>query len=59
METPTNQQFVIIENEKMNALKSKVKFCFWEKVDAAHSAVRFATSWSTLEEDLDALKKIL
>lgn len=59
METPTNQQFVIIENEKMNALKSKVKFCFWEKVDAAHSAVRFATSWSTSEEDLDALKEIL
>ena len=29
METPTNQQFVILENEKMQALSQKVRFCFW------------------------------
>ena len=59
LETPTNQQFILLENEKMKELSEKVRFCFWEKTDASHTAVRFATSWSTTEEDLCELKKIL
>jgi threonine aldolase len=59
LETPTNQQFILLENEEMKALAEKVRFCFWEKVGESHSAVRFATSWSTTEEDLAELEKIL
>ncbi|MBQ9746252.1 MAG: aminotransferase class I/II-fold pyridoxal phosphate-dependent enzyme [Clostridia bacterium] len=59
METPTNQQFVLLENEKMASLAEKVRFCFWEKAGENNSAVRFATSWSTTEEDLAELEKIL
>jgi len=59
LETPTNQQFILLENEKMKALSEKVRFCFWEKTDAEHTAVRFATSWATTEEDLCELEKIL
>lgn len=59
METPTNQQFILLENEKMKELSEKVRFCFWEKTDESHTAVRFATSWSTSEEDLCELEKIL
>ena len=59
LETPTNQQFILLENEQMKALAEKVRFCFWEKVGESHTAVRFATSWSTTENDLDELEKIL
>ena len=59
IESPTNQQFVILENEKMKALSEKVNFEFWEKADNEHTVVRFATSWSTKEEDIDELAKII
>jgi threonine aldolase len=58
-ETPTNQQFVILENNKMKELRKKVAFSFWEKYDESHTVVRFATSWSTTEKDIELLKEIL
>lgn len=59
LESPTNQQFIILENAKMNELRKNVSFCFWEKYDENHSVVRLATSWSTQEEDVEELKKYL
>lgn len=59
LETPTNQQFVILENGRMEELRESVGFDFWEAYDAAHTVVRFATSWSTTEEDLESLRKKL
>ncbi|MCI8660504.1 MAG: low specificity L-threonine aldolase [Lachnospiraceae bacterium] len=59
LESPTNQQFIVLENGKMEALKKKVRFGFWEKFDEGHTIVRFATSWSTSEEELDYLREIL
>ncbi len=59
MESPTNQQFVILENTHMEALRRQVAFSFWEKYDETHTVVRFATSWSTTKEDLDTLRRIL
>ena len=59
METPTNQQFIILENDKMNKLKEKVNFCFWENYDLSHTVVRFATSWATTKEDINKLREIL
>ena len=58
-ESPTNQQFVALENGRMERLREKVAFSFWEKKDDAHTVVRFATSWSTTEEDLRALDEAL
>ena len=55
LETPTNQQFVILENERMQELKKEVGFDFWEAYDDSRTVVRFATSWSTTEEDLKKL----
>ena len=57
--SPTNQIFVILENKKMEELGEKVKFSFWEKYDDNHTVVRFATSWATKMEDIDALIEIL
>lgn len=59
LDSPTNQQFVVLENSKMEELKREVVFSFWEKVEGDHTVVRFATSWSTTDEDLDMLEKIL
>lgn len=57
--SPTNQQFVILQNEKMNKLSAKVKFSYWEKYDENHTVVRFATSWATTEESIEKLGEIL
>ena len=59
METPTNQQFIILENKDMNRLNEKVVFCFWEKYDENHTVVRFATSWATKMDDVEKLEEIL
>ena len=59
LESPTNQQFIIFENKKMDDMRKNVSFCFWKKYDEEHSVVRFATSWSTKEEDIEALRDIL
>ena len=59
LESPTNQQFIILDNGKMATLKEKVKFSYWESYDDSHTVVRFATSWATTREDLDELKAIL
>ena len=55
LDSPTNQQFVILENRKMTELKKEVKFSFWEKYDENHTVVRFATSWATKKEEIDQL----
>ena len=59
LESPTNQLFVILENEKMKELKEKVRFCLWEKLDENHTVVRFATSWATKMEDVEQLAALL
>lgn len=58
-ESPTNQQFVILDNEKMEKLKEKVVFDFWEKLDEKRTVVRFCTCWSTTDEDVEYLNEVL
>ena len=59
LETPTNQQFVILENRRMEALATRVGFDIWEPYDANHTVVRFATSWATTPEQIKHLQEIL
>ena len=59
LESPTNQQFVILKNAQLQRLGQKVAFSFWEKLDEEHTAIRLVSSWSTREEDLVALQKAL
>ncbi|MCQ2419233.1 MAG: beta-eliminating lyase-related protein [Clostridia bacterium] len=59
LDSPTNQQFIILPNERMEALKPHVRFSFWETYDENHTVVRFACSWSTTEADLKALEALL
>lgn len=59
IKSPTNQQFIVLENSCMEKLKQFVSFSFWEKYDDSHTVVRFATSWATTENDLLELEKAL
>lgn len=59
IETTTNQIFIVLENKKMEELGRSVRFSFWERVDAGHTVVRFASSWATREQDVDALIALL
>ncbi len=59
IDSPTNQQFIVLENSRMEKLKEDLAFSFWEKKDETHTVVRFATSWSTTDEDLKALETAL
>ena len=58
-ESPTNQQFIIVENSKMEELSKRVVFSFWEKYDENHTVIRFATSWATKREDVEKLMDLL
>jgi threonine aldolase len=59
IDSPTNQQFIVLENRMMERLAGEVAFDVWEKRDDNRSVIRLATSWSTTEEDLRALDEIL
>ena len=59
IDSPTNQQFVILENKKMAELAKKVRFSFWEKYDENHTVVRFATSWASTKEKIESLRQLL
>lgn len=57
LDSPTNQQFFIMNNEKIAELQKKVKFACWEQLDQEHQIVRFATSWATKKESIELLLK--
>lgn len=55
MESWTNQQFPILDNETMHRFDDKYAYTVWEAIDASHIAVRFCTSWATTDAQVDAL----
>ncbi len=59
IDSPTNQQFVIVRNDILSRLEPNVRYSYWQKYDDAHSVVRFATSWATSPENIDALMALL
>ncbi|MBR2779396.1 MAG: low specificity L-threonine aldolase [Firmicutes bacterium] len=59
LDSPTNQQFIILNDEQLQTLRETTAFSFWEKLPDGRTVVRFATSWSTTEADLKALEEVL
>lgn len=59
LDSPTNQIFIVMENTALEKLKTKVTYGFWEKYDECHTVIRIATNWSTTEEAVKSLEKIL
>ena len=59
LDSPTNQQFIVLRNEKAEELRQYVRFTVWEKPDDKHTVARFCTSWATTDEELDQLEKLI
>ena len=59
IDSPTNQIFLVLEDEKLKQLEKEVAVSFWEKADDTHTIVRLATSWATSEEEIRELIGIL
>ncbi len=59
LESPTNQQFVILPKETLERLRHKVSYSVWEPFDEGHTVVRFATSWATTPEMVDRLLSLM
>lgn len=55
VDSPSNQQFPILDNGTMKRLAEDFLFSVWKKVDDEHTAVRFCTSWATRKEAVDSL----
>lgn len=55
LNSPTNQQFVILPNIKIQALSNDVQLAFWQKYDENHTVVRIATDWATTKDDVEKL----
>ncbi len=59
IQSPTNQQFVVIPNEKVKQLSTKVQFSEWEPFDKENMVCRFVTSWATTDQQMRELQDIL
>ena len=57
IDSPTNQQFIVLENKKIEELGKHVAYDPWDRVDPDHTAIRLATSWATQPEQLEELKR--
>lgn len=57
--SPTNQIFLIVNEEQKKKFAEKVEFGFWEKLDSERTIIRFATSWATEEQDVIELIKLI
>lgn len=59
VDSPTNQQFVILPNEELPHLSQNILFETWGKVDPTHTACRFVTSWATTKEEIEELRTVV
>lgn len=59
IDSPTNQQFIILNNEQMRHIQKNCCFGFWERLDEDRCVVRFATSFATTKDDINALSAII
>lgn len=54
-DSPTNQVFVALNKEQEARLRAATTFTEWERLADGRLVVRLATSWATLQEDVDDL----
>lgn len=55
----TNQQFFQLPNTLIDSLRREASFDYWGPRGTTESTVRFVTSWSTTDEDVDRLERLL
>ncbi len=55
VDSPTNQQFVILPNDVLDRLSQRFILSPWEPLPNGHTVVRICTSWATKDENVEAL----
>ena len=59
IDSPTNQQFVILPDALVEKLSQKMEFTHWGQTSGHRTICRFVTSWATTEEELKELEEII
>lgn len=60
VDSPTNQQFFCLPNDEIDRLRANdISFELWGAKGESHSNVRFVTSWSTKDSDVEELLRII
>ena len=59
VDSPTNQQFVILGDEEVERLSQHIEFTHFGPAPKHRTICRFVTSWATTEEDIEQLKRLL
>jgi threonine aldolase len=59
IDSPTNQQFIIVDDDRLKELDRNVRYSFWEKYDEKSTVIRLATDWATTEDDIKKLMEFL
>lgn len=59
IDSPTNQQFVILSKEQKQQLAEEIAFEIWEPLPDDRLLCRFVTCWATTEADIAALDEAL
>ena len=59
LDSPTNQQFLVLDNGKLRELEQKVGVTRWGPLDEGHTIVRLVTSWATPPEAVSELLSLL
>lgn len=59
IDSPTNQQFVFLPDAVVEYLSQQVEFTHWGKASGHRTICRFVASWTTTDEELNELERIL
>ena len=59
IDSPTNQQFIIMNKKDIKKLKKNVTFSAWEDYNKESAVIRLVTTWSTTKEDINKLETLL
>ncbi len=59
IDSPTNQQFVILPDALVEKLSKQIIFTHWGQAPGHRTICRFVTSWATTEEELEELEQII
>jgi len=59
IDSPTNQQFVILPDALVDELSKKIEFTHWGQAEGHRTICRFVTSWATTAAEIDQLERLL
>ena len=59
IDSPTNQQFPVLTREQMAVFDGQVEYEVWQWLDDDRAVTRFATSWATPPDHIEALSSLM